>query len=402
MQFNDPANFSRLELSNSAAINEPNVAGKGNGLKCVINFQPMKFIGILLMVGAILSGCSAGREIRTGSVDAFNSPTPVEHGIWYYLPETVIRVEIIAEKRVAKAGPFFRFSQHLLNISDVITENSETWSIVGANITTWGQPDKSRIYRVTPNMSASLGAVTLTSSGILGGINTEVEDVTENLPAIAQPGITLANLKFEDIPFTGEQLIKGSTTAMAEEVAREIYRLREMRLNILKGNVDLLPPDKGAYNMVLEEITRQERAFVELFKGKEQTERVSAFFDFVPDTLNPLNTILLRFSAQSGLLEKMDVRGTPVFIEVEVDGKHRVDHVALEDRKATNTRGLVYRKPVPAVVRVIDRTLLLSSKQVMLGQFGQTLRLPADLLDNPGVGVKFDTSTGALKKVFSR
>lgn len=354
---------------------------------------------ILVALIVILAGCSSGRTLTTGSVAPVGSKIPTEHGLWYYLPETVVRVEIIAEKRVEKAGPFFRFAQRFLNITDVITENREGWHIVGARVTTVGQPDKNRMYRISTTGTPSLAAVSLNAQGVLQGINLDYVAKESSHADSPKSVITLADVNFNDAPLTEEQLIRSSTTAMAEEVAKEIYRLREMRTNILKGDVDLLPPDKGSYEIVLEEIARQEAAYLALFKGRIETQRVSAYYDFVPDAVNPLNTVLLRFSSQSGFLDKMDVSGTPVYIEVEVDEKQIRDFVAAENGKTANTRGLVYRMPVPAEVRVIDRTLLLVSEHVLLGQFGQTLRLPADLLDNQGVKVELDQATGALKKI---
>jgi hypothetical protein len=324
------------------------------------------------------------------------------HGLWYYLPQTVIQVEIVAEKQVEKAGPFFRFAQRFLNVTDVITENQENWQIVDAKVTTSSIPDKKQLYSVNTVGTPSIAALSLREDGVLQGVNIQVPAYANRPTGKAgkQRDLTMADVNFNNTPYTEDQLIKSSTAAMAEEVAKEIYRLREMRTNILKGDVDLLPPDKGAYELVLSEIAKQEKAYLELFTGKREMIKVSQFFDFTPDAENPLNTVLLRFSQANGFLDKMDVSGTPVYIEVEVDEQNRKDFVAVEDKNTQNRTGLAYRIPVVGHVKIIDRTLLLTSADMLLGQFGQVVRLPATLLDKSGVGVVMDVNTGAVNSVF--
>ncbi|TCO09914.1 DUF4831 family protein [Natronoflexus pectinivorans] len=360
----------------------------------------MKQIGLFLLIAILFGGCSSKETLTRGSVEQVNSDYPTGHGLWYYLPETVIQVEIIAEKTVARSGPFFRFSQRFLNVSDVITENKEEWRIVGAKVTTVGRPDKTRLFRVESSGNPSVTALTLSENGVLHGINLPfIPEVTTGVAKSDQPVISLADINFNDVPFTEEQLIRTSSTAMAEEVAREIYRLREMRSNILEGDVDLLPPDEGSYAIVMAEIDRKEQAYLELFTGRTRTQQVSRVYEFVPRPGKTLNTVLLRFSHQNGFLDSMDVSGTPVYIEVDVHEQAAYNFLNDEHDKSPNRRGMVYCYPVEAVVRIIDRTLLLNEQKVNLAQFGQLVRMPADLLDATNVVVEMDERTGAVKRI---
>jgi len=67
--------------------------------------------------------------------------------------------------------------------------------------------------------------------------------------------------------------------------------------------------------------------------------------------------------------------------------------------KDTERSGLVYCKPRKAHVKVIDRTVLLSEAEVMVGQFGSLHQLPPSLLDSPDVSVTMDPATGALLNI---
>jgi hypothetical protein len=360
----------------------------------------MNFKWIVPVSLIVLIGCSTNQKVSNGTVSRDSGEVPSEHGLYYNLPKTVIRVEMIAEKVVVKAGPFFRYSQRLLNITEVETENLEEWRIVGANVYTIGLPDAKRQYRVSTTGSPSMAALNLTSQGVLAGVN--INDFSEPVfqDSVIKDIITSAQIDFNEVPYTADQLIKSSTAAMAEEVAKEIYRLRLLRNQILKGELETLPPDDGAYQLTLSEIDKQEQALVELFTGKVIKQTIKKSFNFTPESDQILNTVLLRFSPQNGFLDPMDVSGTPVYIEVDVNTKNIKDFVAEETSKSLNKTGLVYCIPVTAEVKIVDRTLLLTKKQVYLAQFGRVLRMPADLLNGPGVGVELDLSTGALKRVF--
>lgn len=360
----------------------------------------MNFKWILLIIFIGLVGCSTSQTVSKGTVSHTPAGINSGQGLWYSLPKTVIRVEMIAEKVVVKPGPFFRFSQRLLNITNVETENREEWRIVGANISTYGIPDEKRMFRVFTEGNPSVAALNLTSNGVLAGVNLTGYRAPERKENEKIKVITLADVTFNNVPFTEEQLIKTSTAAMAEEVAKEIYRLRQLRNQFLRGEVESLPPDKGAYKMALDEIAKQEKAYMELFVGKVEVQTVKQYFDFVPEANQNLNTVLLRFSHQNGFLDPMDVSGTPVYIEVDVDTRQYRNFVSEETSKTQNATGLVYCKPVSAEVKIIDRTLLLTSKEVQLSQFGQVLRLPADLLNDRGVGVEMDVNTGAIRTIF--
>ena len=358
----------------------------------------LKWFFIVIIISLV--GCSTKQNVSHGSVSYNPAGIPTEYGMYYHLPKTVVMVEMVVEKVVVKAGPFFRFSQRLLNITEVETENIEEWRIVGANVSTIGEPDAKRQYRISTTGNPSMAAINLTNKGVLAGINLENYVDPEYHDTDEKEIITLSQIDFNDVPYTGEQLIKSSTGAMAEEVAKEIYRLRLLRSQILKGELETLPPDNGAYELTLSEINRQEKALVELFTGKVIKQTIRKNFYFTPEVGKILNTVLLRFSAQKGFLDPMDVSGTPVYIEVDVNASNQKDFVAAETSKSLNKSGLVYCSPVPAEVKIIDRTLLLTTQTIQLAQFGRTLRMPADLLNGSNVGVKLNPATGAVQSVF--
>jgi len=96
----------------------------------------------------------------------------------------------------------------------------------------------------------------------------------------------------------------------------------------------------------------------------------------------------------------MDLSGTPVYIQLNID-KHKLLPTGYvpTDKKEPLRQGLFYRIPVKATVKIIDRNILMLEKDVLLGQYGQLISLPVDILQKDNVRIELDPTTGALKNI---
>lgn len=92
-----------------------------------------------------------------------------------------------------------------------------------------------------------------------------------------------------------ELLMAGSTAKQAEVAAKQIYRIRESRMNILTGDADNLPPDGEAMKLVIQQLEEQEKALTNLFTGIRAKEVSDYEVTIVPfDNLD--KEVLFRFS----------------------------------------------------------------------------------------------------------
>jgi len=256
-----------------------------------------------LLFAILLCGCATNDPVSSGSVSLSKNNIPSEHGLWYYLPKTIIKVEIIAEKEVAKAGPFYRFSQRFLNISDVITEDREGWHIIGASISTYGIADENKLFKVSTEGTPGMAALSLTTDGVLRSVNLPHLEKFNNQISFEQlPSkiISLENINFNDVPFTEDQLIKSSTTAMAEEVSKEIYRLRQLKSRIIKGEVKF-SPDAGSFEQMMAELEKLEQSYISLFTGKVEKQTVKRVYDFIPDDFRSVIALNYTFDSRKFL-----------------------------------------------------------------------------------------------------
>ncbi|MFO8001272.1 MAG: DUF4831 family protein [Marinilabilia sp.] len=365
----------------------------------------MKHAYILLTV-MILAACTTPKNLSRADFVPVNDSVPPTEGVFYHLPVTVIEVEVTARKTIQKRGPFYRYSQRYLDLDDIITEDQSYWEITDAEITTKGKPDPERLYRISAKGTPAGAAVNLTPDGTLKGLNLSRNKKAAQIPAEKRSGEkapqdtakSVEDISFDDVPFTEEQLIKTSSAATAEEVADEIYNLRDSRRQLLESDMSNLPPDDGAYKRILDNINKLEEQYLSLFKGKVETITETRTFSFIPDTSSPLNQVLFRFSAEKGFSEAIDMSGTPVYIDIN-DENLVPKNNTVPSNNGEERSGLVYCRPAKATVKVIDRTVLLEEKDVLLGQFGSLHQLPPELLDDGGTSVKLDPNTGAILEI---
>ena len=236
---------------------------------------------------------------------------------------------------------------------------------------------------------------------LLAGINAHVSASPSYLKdySIAEvPG--LDDVNFNEVAMIEKQLAKTSTAAMAEETANYIYKIRKRRFKILASDYEQLPPDGASYEVMVRELNQLEKEHLELFVGKKETFTMTQSFDVVPDKMSANNDVLFRFSTVSGIVDKMDVSGAPVYFELEASEQKELANAPVVVEKGQEVRhGLYYCKPGKATVKIIDKNRLIKEKELLLGQFGQVVSMPANVLEQQGVSISVDPTTGALKSI---
>lgn len=319
------------------------------------------------------------------------------NGLIYSLPKTVIRVKAEADMIVRKAGPFFRYSQKYFNITDVIKEDETVWQLGKVSIRLTGLPDESRMFKVETDGNGSAPLLSLTPQGVLAGVNVPVGSCSGlAFNEIAFPAPVAG---FDKVPMGEEVLTKTSVAAMAEEAAFAVYRLRKKRTDLLSGEGSKTLTDGTAIEVSLEEISRLEAQYMSLFVGAESRVTVTRYFDFIADDASTDRNVLFRFSAQNGFLDRMNVSGTPVYIDVTRVNTKKVNELPAGAKRSQEISGLRYVMPGKAMVKIVDRTFPLIEQEVMIAQFGQVVSLPVGMLKQPDISIELCPATGSLLRV---
>ena len=312
----------------------------------------------------------------------------------YFLPQTVLVVEVEAIKTIRKAGPYAADARQYLGAPAKIRQDEESWVINTVNVTQRSEPDVRNQYLVYASNNSNAALLTLTGTGILKGINLpfslgEKEDrhlnTTQESEEKAAGSSFISNYYVQEVD---------SSESSASVIFEQINSLREARLNILLQYNDVLQHG-SAVEAYLREIDKRERELKALFNGMERKEVVRRTFIVYPDReMNGQE--IFRFSEERGFSDT----GSPVTITLKRRSPARDRPAASTGKNNKKAKiGFVYRMPALMEVEVAgwDRTALWTG-QIGVAQLGRLVSLPVGLFDKNN-RAEFDTTTGGLLQI---
>ncbi len=332
------------------------------------------------------------------SVGMVAQPTihQAESALVYYMPFTWVNVHIEYQQTTSKVGPFVQYAERYLGTKDVITEDAVTYTLKDVDIRTHTTADDTRAYKVPltgKNVKASY--LTVDEQGILQALNLreplegaapceEAQSATKQTPATHSACM----------PLLEEQMMANSIAKMAEGAARQIYRIRETRLNILSGDVDNAPADGLAMQRVLQELDAQEKVLTALFVGTTTTQDLHKTYRLNPKEIS--NRILFRFSLYAGPVAADDLSGEPYHINIQ----KRVQHHTEGEEQPTSKYPtyLFYNLPGSATIAILHNEDVLAEKTIPVAQFG--ISVPLDQTTGlRDAQIVFNTQTGAILSI---
>ena len=266
----------------------------------------------IIIIASLLLGMplmAQTKVVKKNAVKANN------FGITYSLPKTSLVVDAEVTKVTCKAGPYYQYAEKYLGVKDAVTEDKVYFDLGKISLINRGLPDADNTYIVEFKQGTVAPYAYLTEDGLLCSINAEYTPVESELDAAkknkgSQQKVTDASV------FSEELLMAGSTAKQAEVAAKQIYRIRESRLNILTGEADNLPPDGEAMKLVIQQLEEQEKALTNLFTGILTKETEHYEVSIIPhDNLD--KEVLFRFSKQLGIVDADDLGGTPVYMNLK-------------------------------------------------------------------------------------
>ena len=312
----------------------------------------------------------------------------------YALPKTELCIHVTTEKITQKPGMFYRYSERYLATNKVITEEKTSCRIKNITVTTHAIPDPNRTYSFVPDNKLQTSKLTVNSQGILCGVNVACEQDVE-LPKITELPAKDNFIHDDLLPLGEEYMMAGSEAKLAEGAAKQIYHIRESRLNILTAESDKLPADGDSFKAMLEGLKNAESRLTELFIGKTITETETKTLYITPKTKIE-NNVLFRLSVLKGIVSTDDLSGVPYYINIIPT---ETDAVSPESKSKPDKGVLFYVLPKSTQISVTDGINTLYDNLFYLPQFGKTLSLPESLFKQSQVKVLIDQQTGRLLSI---
>lgn len=315
-----------------------------------------------------------------------------EPAIVYSLPQTQLEFEIEFERVVAEPGIFYQYSERYLATKDIITESSVSFQLSGIKMNTLTVADANRTYIVQPLTKSGHKNLVLNDKGILLGVNI---NPSENQEIIKKKIIERREIRSSGsdlLPLTEEYMLAGASAKMAEGAAKQIYHIRESRLNLLTGEMERQPSDGKSLQIMLDGLNQQEDALSSLFIGKKTKQLMKKKIIFTPDSINE-KEVLFRFSTKRGVVDADDLSGSPFYLELKADTINVTQSLTPADISKVSINTII---PVNATVSITDGIKAMLTEKLELPQLGTVVPLPDTFFKGNPVKVKLNPSTGRL------
>lgn len=349
---------------------------------------------IALAVAALLSASATAQESRKFTADKQN-----EYGLVYALPITHLNIEVEAVKTVKKAGPYYKYAKKYIGVSDVITEDSQTWTVKSITVTPNGVPDKNREY-LMQFKGGTAPYLMLDGEGLPLSINAEADEAVVKRKRNQLDDKTVFTGADYASAFSEDMAASESTMKRAEAAASKLFEIRENRNDLASGNADQMPPDGASLKLMLDELNRQEAILTAMFLGTTQTETKVFRFDYVP-TGDVSQEVVCRVSNYNGVVDKSDLSGDPVYLDLKVTERGELPANEKGEPKKLPKNAVMYNIPGKAhvVLRFGGKTV--ADAEVEVSQFGIDFGLDPKLFTDKKAPafVKFNPETGAIREI---
>lgn len=317
-----------------------------------------------------------------------------EFGVTYALPKSVIEIEVETVKSTYTPGEFCKYADRYLRLTNISDAKEEHWELTSVKAKSLGIPDPAKTYFVKLKDKTLAPLMELTEDGVIKSINLPLSP--KAVPAAVVPVAKKIKPNPRDF-MTEEILMAGSSAKMAELVAKEIYKVRESKSSLLRGEVESMPKDGASLKLVLEKLDEQEQAMTELFSGSVEKEVKTYKFSIAP-TQDITKAIAFRFSKKLGVLGVNDLAGSPVYYTLT--NLKTVPEQMPVTGKPKKIEGIVYNVPGKAHFSVFTSQNSLFEDDFMITQFGNTDTLTESLFEKKSVvKVTFNPATGGVLKV---
>lgn len=350
----------------------------------------------LITTGALLLSLSLVAQTKVVKKNAVKAN---DFGITYSLPKTSLLIDAEVTKVTCKSGPYYKYAEKYLGTKEAVAEDNTYYELGKISLRNKGVPDPGNTYIVSFKGGTTAPYAYLTDDGLLCTINAEYTPEKAAAPVSTEKE-NGSGTSSDISVFTEEFLMAGSTSKQAEVAAKQIYRIRESRMNILTGDADNLPPDGEAMKLVIRQLDEQEQALVNLFTGTKTRETYRQTFTVIPDK-EAEKEVLFRFSRLLGIVKPDNLAGAPVYFNLKAIDRAPALPEKEAEKKEKSLKGIVYNIPGKAAVSLTMGNKTLYKGEVQVTQFGTREGLAPVMFEDKKapVSVYFYPETGALKQI---
>lgn len=325
-------------------------------------------------------------------------PGVTPEGAVYFLPKTVLRFVVRVEKTTYEPGDFCRYAQRYLRLAGVSDQPSVSYKLVGLDMTTFGEADKSKGYAVKFNAKTSACNIALADDGTLLAVNAAPRRPEAPKPFKPAPKPAPVNPR----QFLSEEVLAaGSTAKMAELTAQDIYDIRDSKNYLNRGEADYMPKDGEQLRIMLANLDRQDRALTQLFTGTTVRDTAEYVLTVCPQP-GMERQVLFRLSQKLGLVDSDDLSGAPYYITV-TDAQNLPEAAPQAGdgkKKKDKQEGIYVNVPGKITVTVSDGASVTDTFDASAAQYGYAELLSGELFNKRyTTHLTLNPATGGIEKL---
>jgi hypothetical protein len=380
----------------------------------------MNRVCIIVLLVLITASCSNKKALVTLNVKHATESTAAQ-GYFYFLPRTVVAVDVAITKTISQPGPFAQYAESLLGLEQVIRTPSVDHSISEINIHSYAEPDPDHLYFIEDDLQNSKMNLSLSETGLIQSVNKPFNsgEFMRSLGESKEYGhfgseatfnyfidinlqekidTILERVRLDTITVERQTLrrswVEKSTDIRAKEVAEHILKIRDERFNLITGFAEITY-SKEAIAYMYEEMIKKENDYLALFTGITSASTIRYRYTFTPDLNLPEGPHeLFYFSVHDGVMEQNVPGSIPVSIHVKRNTTS--DMVANIVKQAQNRgsgqHGFFYRIPEHSNISIFEGNRPRAEARMLINQYGIVTSLPPSLME-----IEFYPNTGSIK-----
>lgn len=356
-----------------------------------MNKTVIKFAFVLLaltMVGSQLCAqftTTFAKNVNPGQQD----------GLYYALPQTMLKLDFIIEETKLLEGPLSDYASNYFELEDYVEYESTEYKLLDVKMSSVASPDPNALFFVsfTQVRGGGKAQITVLPNGIIHSVGV----VNSKEPGMDMPLIERENTpccqeeECEDEGFIGLMLSGKTNGMMAKEVVDKIAEIRKAKFYLISGDVEMAS-NPETFKAMYKELDAMEKEYTSLLLGKRISKKVVKTVYVIPNKDVPTQTVA-KFSETDGLT--LGTTGTGSMISVQTLSLKTTEAINVPSQSAVESMSyenkVFYRIPETANVKVTCGNTTVLEERMTVNQLGALLTAPIG-----NAKLVFDTETGQI------
>ena len=318
-----------------------------------------------------------------------------QNGLYYSLPQTVLKLDFIIQETKLVKGPLKDYASNFLEMEDCVEYETTEYQLLDVKMTTEANPDPNALFFV--NFTSVRGGsgieFDLTPDGIIHsvGIGNSVIETVEK-PMVDKEAPKCCHEAVENNEDFIGLVSAGKTNAqLAKEVVDKIESIRKAKFYLISGDVEMAS-NPETFNAMYQKLDEMEMEYTSLLVGKRISKKVVKTVYVIPNKEVTTQTIA-KFSEKDGLT--LGTSGSGDMISVQTLSLNTTAAINAPSQSALESMSyenkVFYRVPEVVNVKVMVGGATMLEDRLMVNQLGAVLMAPIG-----SSKLFFDTKTGQI------